>query len=59
MFVEIATADDVGSNDVDAGDVPLFDDEDGDGDGDVEGDDDDDGAEEVSEACADGEEAEE
>lgn len=58
MLVEIVAADDdvVGDDAVDASVVPLFVGEDGDGDDDVD-DDGDDGAEEVSEACADGEEA--
>lgn len=57
MFVEIVAPDDVGNDDADASDVLLFGDEVGDGDGDANGDNDDDGAEEISEACADVEEA--
>lgn len=62
VFVEIDAADDVGNDDVDVSEVPLFGDEDGNDDADVDVDadgdnDDDDGAEEVSEACAEVEEA--
>ena len=55
MFVETDTTDDVGNDDANVSDVPLFGDEDGDVDVDV--DDNDDGTEEVSEACAGVEEA--
>ena len=63
VFVEIDAADDVGNDDVDVSEVPLFgDDEDGIDDADVDvdaddDDDDDDGAEEASEVCAEVEEA--